>query len=44
MNKNIKSAKGIFMKCSSLKPLPDITKWNTNNVKNMIGLFMNVHY
>ena len=29
----------MFMKCSSLKSLPDITKWNTNKVTNMSSLF-----
>ena len=26
-------------KCSSLKLLPDISKWNTNDVNNMSELF-----
>ena len=26
---------GIFSGCSSLSTLPDISKWNTKNVKNM---------
>ena len=30
---------GIFAKCSSLESLPDISKWNTNNVTNMCGIF-----
>ena len=30
---------GVFGECSSLKYLPDISKWNTTNVKQMIGLF-----
>ena len=30
---------GIFDGCSSLSSLPDISKWNTNNVINMHGLF-----
>ena len=29
----------LFYKCSSLKSLPDISKWNTNNVNNMSLLF-----
>ena len=29
----------IFSKCSSLKSLPDISKWNKDNVINMGGLF-----
>ena len=29
----------IFYNCSSLKYLPDISKWDTNNVINMNGLF-----
>ena len=32
---------GLFFHCSSLKSLPDISKWNTNNVTNMSGLFYN---
>ena len=31
----------IFFGCSSLISLPDISKWNTNNVTNMEGLFAN---
>ena len=30
---------GLFYECSSLKSLPDISKWNTNNVNNMSYLF-----
>ena len=30
---------GIFRGCLSLKQLPDISKWNTNNVENMSFLF-----
>ena len=29
----------IFSECSSLIYLPDISKWNTNNVTNMFGMF-----
>ena len=29
----------MFYGCSSLISLPDISKWNTNNVTNMSGLF-----
>ena len=29
----------LFFICSSLKSLPDISKWNTKNVSNMDGLF-----
>ena len=29
----------MFGGCSSLLSLPDISKWNTNNVTNMSGLF-----
>ena len=29
----------IFNKCISLISLPDISKWNTQNVVNMIGMF-----
>ena len=31
----------IFYNCSFLLSLPDISKWNTNNVKNMNYLFYN---
>ena len=31
----------IFLNCSSLTTLPDISKWNTDKVKNMIILFFN---
>ena len=30
---------GIFENCVSLSSLPDISKWNTNNVANMSNLF-----
>ena len=33
--KNIKFANKMLFKCSSLKSLPDISKWNTNNVTNI---------
>ena len=29
----------LFSGCSSLKELPDISNWNTNNVTNMCDLF-----
>ena len=29
----------MFNGCSSLKSLPDISKWNTNNVTNMNNMF-----
>ena len=29
----------MFNKCSSLSSLPDISKWNTNNVTNMSYMF-----
>ena len=29
----------IFFKCSSLLSLPDISKWNINNVQNIDGIF-----
>jgi len=29
----------MFYKCSKLSKLPDISKWNTNNVTNMSGMF-----
>ena len=31
----------IFNGCESLKTLPDISKWNTNDVYNMPGIFYN---
>ena len=31
----------IFYKCESLSSLPDISKWNTNNVTNMLDMFYN---
>ena len=30
----------MFSECSSLTSLPDISKWNTNNVTNMSGMFI----
>ena len=29
----------LFSECSSLKELPDISKWNTNTINNIAGLF-----
>ena len=29
----------MFYNCSSLSSLPDISKWNTNNITDMIMLF-----
>ena len=29
----------IFCGCKSLLSLPDISKWNTNNVNDMMGMF-----
>ena len=37
--KSIIFAQEMFAGCSSLKSLPDISKWNTNNVTDMSGLF-----
>ena len=37
--KSIKLAEEIFKNCLSLKSLPDISKWNTNNVTDMSRLF-----
>ena len=34
-----KNLRSLFFGCSSLKELPDISKWNTNNVTNMSWLF-----
>jgi len=33
--------KGIFSNCETLISLPDISKWNTNNVTDMKGIFSN---
>ena len=30
--------------CYSLSSLPDISKWNTNNVNDMSEIFSNCHY
>ena len=35
----IKDISYIFYECSSLLSLPDISKWNTNNVNNMSYMF-----
>ena len=32
---------GMFYNCKSLMSLPDISKWNTNNINNMSGMFCN---
>ena len=29
----------MFYECSSLSSLPDISKWNTNNVNNMSDMY-----
>ena len=29
----------MLKQCTSLKSIPDISKWNTNNVKNMSYMF-----
>ena len=31
----------MFFNCSSLSALPDISKWNTNNVEDMSDMFDN---
>ena len=36
---NIKNMSNMFDGCSSLSLLPDISKWNTNNVTNMSYMF-----
>ncbi len=33
----------LFSGCESLEILPDISKWNTNNIKNMTKLFSNCY-
>jgi len=30
---------GLFNKCSKLSSLPDILKWNINNINNMRAMF-----
>ena len=30
----------MFLNCESLITLPDISKWNTSNVKNISGMFL----
>ena len=34
----------MFYNCSSLSNLPDISKWNTNNVTNIVVCFSIVHH
>ena len=36
---NITDMSHIFNSCSKLSSLPDISKWITNNVKNMSSMF-----
>ena len=31
--------KGIFYKCSLLESLPDISRWNSSNVTNIVCIF-----
>ena len=38
-NESITDMSYMFYGCSSLSSLPDISKWNTNNVTYMYGLF-----
>ena len=33
--------RNMFYNCLSLSSLPDISKWNTNNINNMRGMFYN---
>ena len=35
----VKNINDLFYGCSSLKSLPDISKWNTQNIENTEGLF-----
>ena len=35
---NVTNMSNMFFGCSSLSYLPDISKWNTNNDKNMRGM------
>ena len=39
--KNVTNMSYMFYNCSSLKELPDISKWNTNNVNIMASIFNN---
>ena len=39
--KIITDMSNIFYDCTSLKSLPDISKWNTKNVTNMSNMFHN---
>ena len=36
--------KVLFQGCSSLTSLPDRSKWNINNITNMISLFQNCSF
>ena len=36
---NVTNMSYMFSECSSLSSLPDISKWNTNNVTSMISMF-----
>ena len=36
---NVTNMSGMFSECKSLSSLPDISKWNTNNVTNMSYMF-----
>ena len=36
---NFSNLKYLFYKCSSLSSLPDISKWNTNNVTDMSKMY-----
>ena len=36
---NVTNMSEMFKGCSSLSSLPDISKWNTTRVKNMIAIF-----
>ena len=40
---NYSNLKYLFYKCSSLSSLPDISKWNTNNVNDMSHMFAYSH-
>ena len=36
---NVTYMNGMFCRCSSLSSLPDISKWNTNNITNIVYMF-----
>ena len=41
LKENYSNFKGMFYNCKSLISLPDISKWNTNNVIDISEMFYN---